>query len=86
MLRRLDKILLTEEERFPYSTTHYHCGCHIIEGTPNNVDLNKSIYCEDRVYGWRKSAHYTVPCLYLQGLKLRRIQASRRTVWTTEKF
>ena len=58
----------------PYSTSHYHCGCHIVEDAPNSVNLNKSIFCED-------TGSYFLPelnsCLYLTALQLRRVKASR---------
>lgn len=58
--------------KYPYSTTHYHCGCHIIEDAPNNVNLNKSIYCGD-------TRRDTEKCLYLPVLKMRRQRIARLT-------
>ena len=66
--------------KHPYSTTHYHCGCHIVENEPSKVNLEESIYCEDRridLYT-REVTGQTVSCLYLQVLRLRRVQAARQ--------
>ncbi len=59
--------------KHPYSTTHYHCGCHIVEDEPKNRDLEKSIFCCDEP----KLKRY-IRCLYTPVLKMLRKQASRR--------
>lgn len=59
--------------KHPYSTTHYHCGCHIIEDRPNRVNLTESIYCDD------KPDERYIECLYTKVLRMFRVRASRRT-------
>lgn len=59
--------------KHPYSTTHYHCGCHIVEDAPNSVSLQKSIYCNDN-YEWPLD---DVRCEYKPILLLRRLRGAR---------
>ena len=65
--------------KYPYSTTHYHCGCHIVEDRPFIVNLLKSIYCEDRRFDFYTGevTNLTPSCLYLPVQRQRRVQAAR---------
>ncbi len=57
--------------KHPYSTTHYNCGCHIIEDEFNKVNLVKSIYCGD------EDVEQMDRCEYEPVLTLRRLQLGR---------
>lgn len=73
-----NEVQLVNKERkmtkYPYSTTHYHCGCHIIEMSPGLTDTSRSIFCEDTEFLSRLNK-----CLYLLVLTVRRQQAARLT-------
>jgi len=71
-----NKVQLVNKEgkmtKYPYSTTHYHCGCHIVEVKPNDRDLAESIFCEDKnSYTGIRTCLYT-PVLIKQRMEGRR--------------
>ncbi len=44
----------------PYSTTHYFCGCHVVESKGGAVILEESIFCAGSLSLERNCKHIPV--------------------------